>query len=145
MKRQHPPASHCRKGPSAFLYEASCRRSPHKSVQAFLNGTSHSTEREIRSRWEGMSMAEREGFEPSVPLLGDTRDFQSRSFSQLGHLSATAHLGKFTPGKKLLSQTGWPRNQKYSLPRISHLIRQMRIHSKFVKTHNSIHLRPDSG
>jgi hypothetical protein len=33
-------------------------------------------------------MAEREGFEPSVPLLSSTRDFQSRSFGQLGHLSA---------------------------------------------------------
>ena len=32
-------------------------------------------------------MAEREGFEPSVPLYGSTRDFQSRSFGQLGHLS----------------------------------------------------------
>ena len=34
-------------------------------------------------------MAEREGFEPSVPPFSSTRDFQSRSFSQLGHLSAT--------------------------------------------------------
>ena len=33
-------------------------------------------------------MAERVGFEPTVPLLGGTRDFQSRSFGQLGHLSA---------------------------------------------------------
>jgi hypothetical protein len=32
-------------------------------------------------------MAEREGFEPSVPPFSSTRDFQSRSFGQLGHLS----------------------------------------------------------
>ncbi len=30
------------------------------------------------------------GFEPTVPLLGGTRDFQSRSFGQLGHLSAVS-------------------------------------------------------
>ena len=40
-------------------------------------------------------MAEREGFEPSVPLFGSTRDFQSRSFGQLGHLSEiTDHPGQ---------------------------------------------------
>jgi hypothetical protein len=37
---------------------------------------------------QGKNMAERVGFEPTVPLLGGTRDFQSRSFGQLGHLSA---------------------------------------------------------
>ena len=36
------------------------------------------------------NMAERVGFEPTVPLLGGTRDFQSRSFGQLGHLSAVS-------------------------------------------------------
>ena len=34
-------------------------------------------------------MAEREGFEPSVPLLGGTHDFQSCTFDQLGHLSTS--------------------------------------------------------
>ncbi len=31
--------------------------------------------------------AEREGFEPSVPFLDGTHDFQSCPFGQLGHLS----------------------------------------------------------
>ncbi len=37
-------------------------------------------------------MAEREGFEPSVPRFSGTRDFQSRSFGQLGHLSAPFYI-----------------------------------------------------
>ena len=32
-------------------------------------------------------LAEREGFEPSVPILVGTHDFQSCPFGQLGHLS----------------------------------------------------------
>ncbi len=38
-------------------------------------------------------MAEREGFEPSRPVFTNLRDFQSRSFGQLGHLSALIRGG----------------------------------------------------
>ncbi len=48
-----------------------------------------------------LKVAEREGFEPSVPLFGSTRDFQSRSFGQLGHLS---------------SQTSFSLNRFYRFP-----------------------------
>jgi hypothetical protein len=42
-----------------------------------------------------IKVAEREGFEPSVPPVSSTRDFQSRSFGQLGHLSEKIHPFSF--------------------------------------------------
>ena len=48
-------------------------------------------------------MAEREGFEPSVPRFSGTRDFQSRSFGQLGHLSAVA-VWKMTLSRSFLAE-----------------------------------------
>ena len=41
----------------------------------------------ISPNFAPQNLAEREGFEPSVPPFSSTRDFQSRSFGQLGHLS----------------------------------------------------------
>ena len=54
-------------------------------------------------------MAERVGFEPTVPLLGGTRDFQSRSFGQLGHLSAVS-LARNTDSCWLLANSRKPKN-----------------------------------
>jgi hypothetical protein len=37
LKKQRPPASHCGKGPSHFLFEAWFRGSLHEPMQTFLN------------------------------------------------------------------------------------------------------------
>ena len=51
---------------------------------------------------DGSGSLEKNGGERGIRTLGtavgSTRDFQSRSFGQLGHLSATAHIPQFPAG-----------------------------------------------
>ena len=63
-------------------------------------------------------MAEREGFEPSVPILVGTHDFQSCPFGQLGHLSILSAMRIASLVKHLnliLWRRGWDSNPRLLL------------------------------